>query len=92
MSSSALCPTTFGRPLAGLRALLEGLEDGVITDVPGALGHMRATVDRMSHLVDDLFELSRVHGLPALETGDAGVAVGVDHGRLDGVRSRRTRP
>ena len=49
-------------PLAGLRALLEGLEDGVITDVPGALGHMRATVERMSHLVDDLFELSRVHG------------------------------
>jgi signal transduction histidine kinase len=49
-------------PLAGLRALLEGLEDGVITDVPGAIGHMRATVDRMSHLVDDLFELSRVHG------------------------------
>ena len=51
-------------PLAGLRALLEGLEDGVITDVPGALGHMRATVDRMSHLVDDLFELSRVQGSP----------------------------
>jgi signal transduction histidine kinase len=49
-------------PLAGLRALSEGLEDGVITDVPGALGHMRATVGRMSHLVDDLFELSRVHG------------------------------
>jgi signal transduction histidine kinase len=51
-------------PLAGLRALLEGLEDGVITDVPGALGHMRATVGRMSHLVDDLFELSRVRGSP----------------------------
>jgi signal transduction histidine kinase len=51
-------------PLAGLRALLEGLEDGVITDVPGALGHMGATVDRMSHLVDDLFELSRVQGSP----------------------------
>lgn len=49
-------------PLAGMRALLEGLEDGVITDVPAALGHMRATVERMSHLVDDLFELSRVHG------------------------------
>jgi signal transduction histidine kinase len=49
-------------PLAGLRALAEGLEDGVITDVPRALLHLRATVDRMSHLVDDLFELSRVQG------------------------------
>jgi signal transduction histidine kinase len=49
-------------PLAGLRALAEGLEDGVITDVPRALGHLRATVSRMSHLVDDLFELSRVQG------------------------------
>jgi signal transduction histidine kinase len=47
-------------PFAGLRALCEGLEEGVITDVPGAIGHMRATVDRMSHVVDDLFELSRV--------------------------------
>jgi signal transduction histidine kinase len=49
-------------PLAGLRALAEGLEDGVITDVPRALAHLRATVTRMSHLVDDLFELSRVQG------------------------------
>lgn len=49
-------------PLAALRALAEGLEDGVISDVPGALGHLRATVARMSHLVDDLFELSRVQG------------------------------
>ena len=49
-------------PLAGLRALAEGLEDGVVTDVPRALRHQRATVERMSHLVDDLFELSRVQG------------------------------
>ena len=49
-------------PLAGLRALSEGLQDGVITDVPRALGHLTATVTRMSHLVDDLFELSRVQG------------------------------
>ncbi|MGI8457989.1 MAG: sensor histidine kinase [Propionibacteriaceae bacterium] len=47
-------------PLAGLRALTEGLEDGVITDVPRALGQLRATVARMSGLVEDLFELSRV--------------------------------
>ena len=49
-------------PLAGLRALSEGLEDGVITDVPRALSHLRATVARMSILVDDLFALSRVQG------------------------------
>lgn len=49
-------------PLAGLRALSEGLQDGVITDVPRALSHLNSTVRRMSHLVDDLFELSRVQG------------------------------
>ncbi|GAA0628282.1 HAMP domain-containing histidine kinase [Kribbella sandramycini] len=47
-------------PLAGLRAVAEGLEDDVITDVPGALRQMRTTVDRMTGLVDDLFELSRL--------------------------------
>lgn len=49
-------------PLAGLRALTEGLEDGVVHDVPRALEHMRATITRMTHLVEDLFELSRVQG------------------------------
>ena len=51
-------------PLAGLRALAEGLEDGVIVDPPRALAQMRGTVDRMSGLVDDLFALSRVQGPP----------------------------
>ncbi len=49
-------------PLAGLRALAEGLEDGVISDVPRALSHLRSTVTRMTALVDDLFALSRVQG------------------------------
>jgi len=49
-------------PLAGLRALTEALEDGVISDVPRALGHLRGTVSRMAGLVDDLFALSRVQG------------------------------
>jgi signal transduction histidine kinase len=49
-------------PLAGLRALAEGLEDGVITDVPRAISQLRATAARMSVLVDDLFALSRVQG------------------------------
>lgn len=52
-------------PLAGLRALSEGLEDGVVDDVPGALRQMRTTVDRMTGLVGDLFELSRLASAPA---------------------------
>ncbi len=51
-------------PLAGLRALTEGLEDGVIVDPKRALGQMRGTVERMTGLVDDLFALSRVQGAP----------------------------
>ena len=51
-------------PLAGLRAVSEGLEDGVIDDIPGALRQMRTTVDRMTGLVDDLFELSRLSAAP----------------------------
>ena len=51
-------------PLAGLRALAEGLEDGVMTDVPGTLRHIRSTVARMTIMVDDLFALSRVQGAP----------------------------
>ena len=48
-------------PLAGLRALAEGLEDGVIEDQNAALGQMRQTVERMNGLVGDLFELSRLN-------------------------------
>lgn len=54
-------------PLAGLRALTEGLEDGVISDVPRAYAQMRSTVTRMSGLVDDLFALSRVEAAPEAE-------------------------
>ena len=35
-------------PLAGLQALAEGLEDGVITDVTGHPPHFRSTVARMT--------------------------------------------
>ena len=49
-------------PLAGLRAVVEGLEDGIVVDVPRALKHFKTTVGRMSVLVDDLFALSRVQG------------------------------
>ncbi|MEZ5170446.1 MAG: HAMP domain-containing sensor histidine kinase [Acidimicrobiia bacterium] len=50
-------------PLAGIRALAEALEDGVVTD-PGVVAEYHTTVrtqaDRLAELVDDLFELSRV--------------------------------
>ena len=52
-------------PLAGLRALAEGLEDGVIEDQGAALRQMRRTVERMNGLVGDLFELSRLNAGPA---------------------------
>ena len=57
-------------PLAGLRALAEGLEDGVVDDRPEALRQMRQTVDRMTGLVGDLFELSRLHSAPASRPPD----------------------
>ncbi|MGX6603001.1 sensor histidine kinase [Micromonosporaceae bacterium Da 78-11] len=51
-------------PLAGLRAMAEALEDGVVADpVTVAEYHrrIRMETDRMSGLVDDLFELSRIN-------------------------------
>lgn len=51
-------------PLAGLRAMAEALEDGVVSDPETVQRYhalMRREVDRLSGLVDDLFELSRIH-------------------------------
>lgn len=48
-------------PLAAIRALAEGLEDGVI-DEKDALRQLRANVSRMTGMVDDLLELSRLQG------------------------------
>jgi signal transduction histidine kinase len=47
-------------PLAGLRAMTEALEDGVASDPARYYRQMRAEVDRLSTMVDDLFELSRI--------------------------------
>jgi len=47
-------------PLAGLRAMAESLEDGVADDPARYYRQMRVEVDRLSALVDDLFELSRI--------------------------------
>jgi signal transduction histidine kinase len=49
-------------PLAGMRAIVEALEDGVVDDpdtVARYLRTMSEEVDRLAALVDDLFELSR---------------------------------
>ena len=48
-------------PLAGLRAMTEALEDGLADDPSRYHVQMRAEVDRMVRMVDDLFELSRIH-------------------------------
>jgi len=47
-------------PLAGLRAMAESLEDGIATDVGRYHGQIRSEVTRLSAMVDDLFELSRI--------------------------------
>jgi signal transduction histidine kinase len=51
-------------PLAGMRAMAEALEDGVVGD-PATVAEyhrrLRTEADRMTALVDDLFELSRIN-------------------------------
>src|SRR5207244_11208177 len=49
-------------PLAGIRAIVEALEDGVVEDdktVARYHATLRGEADRLAELVDDLFELSR---------------------------------
>ncbi|QES57916.1 two-component sensor histidine kinase [Streptomyces venezuelae] len=48
-------------PLAGLRAMSEALEDGVVADPGRYHRQMRAEVERLNSMVTDLFELSRIH-------------------------------
>jgi signal transduction histidine kinase len=51
-------------PLAGLRAMSEALEDEVVIDpreVSQYHTQIRREVDRLSLMIDDLFELSRIH-------------------------------
>jgi signal transduction histidine kinase len=51
-------------PLAGLRAMAEALEDGVVTDEATVLEYHRrmlAEVERLSGMIDDLFELSTIN-------------------------------
>ena len=48
-------------PLAAMRAMTEALEDGLADDPARYHRQIRAEVDRMVRMVDDLFELSRIH-------------------------------
>ena len=51
-------------PLAGIRAMSEALEDGVVADAATVSRYhrtIRLEADRLAGLVDDLFELSRIH-------------------------------
>lgn len=52
-------------PLAGLRAMAEALEDGIASEPERYHSQIRVDVDRLTEMVDDLFQLSR------LQTGTA---------------------
>ncbi len=60
-------------PLARIRAVVEALEDGIMSDPAGVADYHRrltAEADRLAHLVDGLFELSRINAQAvALEFG-----------------------
>jgi signal transduction histidine kinase len=65
-------------PLAGLRAMAEALEDGVVTDPATVADYhrlIRTETDRVAGLVDDLFELSRINA-GALRLSLATVSLG----------------
>lgn len=50
-------------PLAGIRAMVEAIEDGVVDDPADVRRYhdtIRTETDRLARLVDDLFELSRI--------------------------------
>jgi signal transduction histidine kinase len=65
-------------PIAGIRAMVEALDDGVV-DEPGEVKrfHLQlvSEADRLARLVDDLFELSRIEA-DALHLDLAPVALG----------------
>lgn len=49
-------------PLASLRAMVEALDDGIIlgAEITRYYGVMRREIDRLSRMIDDLFELARI--------------------------------
>jgi signal transduction histidine kinase len=48
-------------PLAGIRAMAEALEDDMVEDPARYHRQIRGQVDKLTAMVDDLFELSRIH-------------------------------
>ncbi|MEU6205751.1 HAMP domain-containing sensor histidine kinase [Micromonospora musae] len=65
-------------PLAGLRAMAEALEDRVVDDPETVAEYhrrIRVQTDRMTRLVDDLFELSRINA-GALRLSPASLSLG----------------
>ena len=85
-------------PLAALRAMAESLEDGVVSDAADVARYytgIRREADRLAALIDDLFELSRIHSgalRPAVsrvgldELVSEAVATGDPLARFKGVR------
>jgi signal transduction histidine kinase len=63
-------------PIAGLRAMTEALEDGIAADASRYHRQIRAEVTRLSGMVEDLFELSRIESgtlslsLDPIDVGD----------------------
>ncbi|WP_210603250.1 sensor histidine kinase [Brevibacterium oceani] len=61
-------------PMAGLKAMAEALEDGMVDDPQRYYANMRVQVDRLSRMVDDLFALSRIQsGSLELESVEVGL-------------------
>ena len=77
-------------PLATIRAIGEALDDGIV-DEPEVIGryHHQIVVDaeRLSVLVDDLFELSRIHSGVAVDREDSASLAEVVAGAVVGARS-----
>jgi signal transduction histidine kinase len=56
-------------PIAGIKAMLDNLQDGVTTATPDAIGAMHGRIERLSRLVADLLDLSRLEaGIVQLAT------------------------
>ena len=61
-------------PLAGLRAMAEALEDGLVETPERYYKQIRVDVDTLTEMVDDLFELSRIQA-GALRLGNEPVSL-----------------